>query len=141
MKRGRKSASDLAVVKQIDFDRPKVPKKLNALQAAIWDSTVARMPTNWFLDETHQILAAYCRHADTLALISDEIDRFKTEWIRDDGGIERLGKLTQMRQRESNAMIAAARSLRITKSAQTRPETAHRQVRDSTNGGSKPWEG
>src|SRR5690606_26023062 len=108
-----------SVVTSIGDARPQPPDDLTEDQAAIWRAVVGRLPQAWFPRETHEVLAAYCRHITTHRFLTAEIDRFTHDWMREEGGVERLGKLTAMRDRETKALIAAARSLRITKSSQT----------------------
>jgi hypothetical protein len=140
MKRGRKSASELSVVTGIQSARPAAPDDLTQEQAEVWRSVVTRLPANWFPRETFDVLAAYCRHVATHRFLTAEIDRTEPDWLKAEGGIERLGKLTAMRDRETKAMIAAARSLRITKSSQTRAEGAARGAASNPQGHPKPWD-
>lgn len=144
MKRGRKSSAELAVVAGFGPRRPEPPAELTADQAAEWQAVVARLPADWFPAETHALLAAYCRHVVTLRMLSGELDAWRMEWTRGeagDEGLKRLDRLTAMRERESRAMIAAARALRLTKTSQVRPEAAGRMARDAGEGRRKPWEG
>ncbi|SKA10980.1 hypothetical protein [Consotaella salsifontis] len=139
MKRGPKSAASLALVAPLTESRPLPPEDLTDDQQGEWRAVVRRMPADWFPRETHGILKAFCRHATTHRLISYEIDRYEAEWLKDEDGLKRLDKLTAMRERESRAMIATARALRITKHSQIRPETAGRATRGSFDG-RRPWD-
>lgn len=138
-KRGRASSADLAVVRNILDARPQPTDDLNPAQAEIWLQIVNRLPSDWFPRETLPILAAHCRHVTTHRLLSDAIDEYEPAWLAVEGGIERLGKLTAMRDREARGMVATARALRITKAAQTRPETAYRGAKAAGNG-RRPWD-
>lgn len=141
MKRGRKSAAELAIVPVEIGGRPAPLAELSGEQADVWRDTVNRMPGGWFGEENFAILAAYCRHVVTLRHLSLMIDDFNPQWITEDygEGLIRFGRLTALRERESRAAIAAARSLRITKSSQMRREAAGRQM-DGHASGPKPWE-
>lgn len=142
-KRGRKSAASLAVVAGFAPRRPDPPGDLTTEQAEVWRAVVARLPADWFPAETHALLAVYCRHAVTLRMLSVELDGWDMKWTRGDEGdegLKRLGRLTAMRERESRAMIAAARCLRLTPAARMRPEAAGRAARDAGEGGKRPWE-
>lgn len=140
MKRGPKSSADLAVVRSIADARPQPPDELNAAQADAWRAIVNRLPADWFPRETLPILAAHVRHLTTHKLLSDAIDLYEPDWLAVEGGVERLGKLTAMRDRETRGMVATARALRITKASQTRPETAYRGAAKAAAGGKRPWD-
>lgn len=140
MKRGPKSAADLATVTPIGAARPQPPDDLSTAQAEIWRGIVNRLPQDWFPRETLTILAAHCRHVTTHRLLSDAIDLYQPDWLTVEGGVERLGKLTAMRDRETRGMVATARALRLTKASQTRPETAYRAAKAATSDGRRPWD-
>jgi hypothetical protein len=141
MKRGRKSAADLAVILPTDDTRPGAPYGLAGDAALLWDRTVQAMPAGWFPEESWPILEAFCRHVVTGRKLSAEIERGQrtVKWLRNDEDAKRLDLLTRMRDRETKAAIAAARSLRLTKSSQMRAEAAGRAVRDHYRG-ELPWE-
>src|SRR5262245_45591478 len=52
------------------------------------------------------------------------------EWLKKDGGLERLDKLLIMAEREGKAALACARALRLTTQAQMHPRTAGRMAND-----------
>lgn len=139
-KRGRKSAAELAVVPvSIDARRPPPPEQFGAKEAQVWRDTVAAAPAGWFHRAHEPMLAAYCRHvvaADRLALL---VDSFKDEWIKEDGGLQRLDKLLVMRERESRAIILCARTMRLTHQAQMHPRSAGRASASATDR-PKPWD-
>lgn len=74
--------------------------------------------------------AAYCRHAVSVRDLSTMIARFNPKWLRVDGGIARYEKLVRMRAVESRAMLACARSLRLTSQSRVDPKTAGRARRN-----------
>ena len=141
MKRGRKSLADFAVISPAEHSRPGAPYGLADEAAGVWESTVQAMPAGWFPAETWPVLEAYCHHVVTGRKLSTEIERGDrtVKWLRDDDDAKRLDLLTRMRDRETKAAIAAARSLRLTKSSQMRAESAGRAVRNHIPG-PKPWE-
>jgi hypothetical protein len=141
MKRGRKSLADLATIAQATDSRPGAPYGLGDDAASVWESTVQAMPPSWFRPETWPLLEAFCRHVVTGRKLSAEIERGdrSTKWLRNDDDAKRLDLLTRMRDRETKAAVATARSLRLTKSSQMRSEAAGRAVRDNYPG-VKPWE-
>lgn len=139
MKRGPKSREELTVIRSILDARPQPPEDLSEAQAETWRTIVNRLPHDWFGRETLPILAAHCRHVSTHKLLSDAIDQFEPDWLKVEGGLDRLVKLTAMRDRETRGMVATARALRLTKSAQIRPETAGRAARNAGSG-ARPWD-
>ncbi len=89
---------------------------------------------------TFPILIAYCRHACRARLLELQVAQFELEWTRAEGGLERLDKLLALAERETRAMIACARALRLTPHAQMHPRTAARAI-DNLPAGPPPWEG
>ena len=57
-KRGRKSATDLALVRSLDVRRPSPPARPIRLQRDLWRTTVAAMPPDWVRPDLHELLAA-----------------------------------------------------------------------------------
>jgi hypothetical protein len=141
MKRGRKSAADLAVILPTDDSRPGAPYGLSDDAALLWDRTVQAMPAGWFPEESWPVLEMFCRHVVTARKLSAEIERGQraVKWLRNDEDAKRLNLLCHMRDRETKAAVATARSLRLTKSSQMRAEAAGRAVRDRYRG-ELPWE-
>lgn len=141
--RGTKSSAALSVVTPIGESRPQPPDELNAAQAEIWRNVVDRLPAGWFPRETFDVLAGYCRHAATVRFLSSLVDACEakgTAGLNTDAALADYSKALAMRERESRAMIAAARSLRISKSSQTRAEAASRAARRNPDGQPRPWE-
>lgn len=141
-KRGRKSAAELELTPLVSSDTlPEPPYHLASDEAAeVWRSTLACLPSGWVAPEMHEILAAYCNHVATCRLITREIERFQFGWFKAKGGVERLNKLTSMRERESRAALAAARSLRLTNQSRMRPEAASRLRAELPVGAPRPWD-
>lgn len=150
--RGPKSAAEMAVA-PIDEarKRPPPPEGLTDDQADVWRRTVAALPAGWIHPEHLEIMAAYCRHAIRFRELSKRLDSIDVEKVGMMGGfgIDTYSKLRRAAESESRAMLACARSLRITIQATMRPETAGRQANrrpeiPATWNGSdepgKPWE-
>jgi len=136
--RGRKSASELAVVPvAIPARRPPPPSGLREDEKEVWRDVTATMPGGWFTKAQFPVLIAYCRHSARAADLAKQINCFEPEWLLVDGGIARLEKLLGMATRETNAMLACARSMRLTHQAQIYPRGAGRRLAGS---GSRPWE-
>lgn len=139
--RGRKSATELATKPTlIETRRPSPPAELSEAEGAIWRDTIGTMPLGWIVKAQFPILAAYCRHvarADTLAA---QVAGFEMDWLKEDGGLPRLDKLLAMAERETRALTACARSMRLTHQAMILPRGAGRQMAGSPRG-ALPWAG
>ncbi|MBK7520113.1 MAG: hypothetical protein IPI75_08205 [Gammaproteobacteria bacterium] len=138
--RGRKSVDALITLAQVRAEkRAEPPADLTPHQAALWRSVVSTKPGEWFRPDTYQILAAFCRHCSTAAVIDQEIDRFDPAWLREDGGLEQFRKLAEMRERQTRAIVSLARSMRLTQQARIHPVTAGRTGNLDPER-RKPWE-
>jgi hypothetical protein len=138
-KRGKQSADALAVVRLIETKRPKPPATLSEAEADLWRDVVATMPADWVRKAQFPLLIAYCRHATRADVLAAQIAAFKPEWLPEPGGLERFDKLHAMAERETRAMNAAARALRLTNQSQIAPRGAGRAVARES-GGPKPWD-
>jgi hypothetical protein len=141
MKRGRKSAEELAILDPANliagaYARPVAPHELSDAEAEVWTMTIARMPANYFTPETWPTLKAMCRHVVMADKLTEIIRKNEGVWSADD--FVKLGRLTAMRDRECRSALACGRSLRLTKQAQIEPRTAARAANRAT--GPRPWE-
>ncbi len=137
-KRGRQSAAALAVVPvALDARRPAPPAHLTEAQGEVWRDTVATMPAGWFHRSHEPLLAAYCRHV----VRAVELDKVLQETMApgSDASVKDADTLLKMAERETRALIACARTLRLTHQSQMHPRTAGRAL-DSAPIGPKPWE-
>lgn len=142
MKRGPKSAAELATTVIVDPSRrmpPKPPAELSDAQAAVWRDAVASMPGDWLTRASYPVLIEYCRHVCRARLIEEQVAHFEVEWTRVEGGLDRLDKLLAMAERETRAVTACARALRLTPQAQMHPRTAGRLLNDQPQG-RRPWD-
>lgn len=139
-KRGRRSSADLASRPVlIEAHRPAPPEGFGEVEARIWVDTVGTMPLGWFSRAQYPILVAYCRHAARAEQMAAHIASFKPDWIKEEGGPEMLNKLLAMAERETRALTACARSMRLTQQAQIQPRSAGRATADD-HGGPKLWD-
>lgn len=137
--RGRKSQGALQSVAPVEnIPRCPPPAELSEFEAHIWTATVNTKPADWFQADTLPLLLSYCKHVSHAATLDREIAAFDPAWLRDDDGLKRYKVLTDMRERESRAQTALARSMRLTHQAQVHRETAGVKSRKAT--GSKPWD-
>ena len=126
-KRGRPSAASLAVVPTVSSDRLSPPEGLTADEVDLFVETVGRLPGDYFPPEASEQLAAYCRHAVAARDLSRLCAEFSPQWLKVEGGLERYERLLKMRERESRAMLATARALRLTNQSRQDPKTAGRR--------------
>ena len=123
--RGRRSVASLAVVTPLPQDRrPAPPSELTAEQASVWRDTVNAMPSDWFGGESFAVLADYCRHVVRARRLDAEIEKQTASGI-DATLIERL---YAMAEREGRAVLAHARSLRLTVQAKYDNRAAGRKA-------------
>ena len=124
-KRGRKSGASLETV-SIDCKpaRPAAPDELTQKQAEIWQSVVKAMPADWFSAGTHPLLKQYCRHVIT----AREVDKLISEHAAGELDLKLYNRLLIMRARESAALTALARTMRMTQQSRIDPKTAGRRL-------------
>jgi hypothetical protein len=65
----------------------------------------------------------HCAIAQTIA---KSIESFDPAWLAEDGGLDRLDQLSRLLDREHRAMLALARSMRLTHQSQDRKVAARR---------------
>jgi hypothetical protein len=134
--RGRKSESEreIAQLVHVRDDRPEPPEVLTPVQAEEWRAVVGRMPAAWFKREHYGILANYCRHVCR----SNDVERELSLTPVSDSDL--YTRLSIAAERETRAIIACARTLRITHQSQYDEKKAHRTVQNQSSGGGKPWD-
>ena len=123
-KPGKRSSASLEVapVSVLPTGRPAPPDELSDRERALWRSIAGSMPGDYFRREHLPQLRDYVRHLargerfDAMLAAAD-----------DDTPLADLDRLARMRERESRASLALARSLRLTMTSQIRPETAGRR--------------
>ena len=135
--RGRKSAAELTVV-TLGPRRPDPPEELTVEQAEEWRAIVGRMPADWFSREHYPLLAALCFHVCRSRMLAGLIDTFPTEWLAEEGGLQRLDKLLAMAERETRCMTALSRAMRLTQRSRIGPEVA--ATKAAQPGGVRPWD-
>lgn len=138
--RGRNATGHLQIAPAVELcPRIAPPAELSEFEAAVWVSVVNTKPAEWFQADTKQLLIAYCKHTSTAAILDDQLDAFKPEWLADTEGLDRYRKLTDMREKQTRALTALSRSMRLTQ--QARYDTQKAAVADRKASGKKPWEG
>lgn len=139
-KPGRKSAASLAVVPvPLSVRRPPPPEGIGEAESVIWRDVVGAMPADWFTRESYPTLTALCRHTARADMLAGLLKDFTPEWVKVEGGLQRLDKLLAMGARETTAATACARALRLTKQARILPRGAGRAMANNP-AGSRPWD-
>ena len=142
MARGRKSAAaaGVSVVAGNFGTRPEPPPELQDEEAAIWRQTAASEPADFFgTAALRALLADYCRHRASADKITEVINLFKSEWLRNAEGSKRYHSLLRMREMETRAAAGMATKLRLTNQARYTPQAAGTAARNVAKG-YKPWE-
>src|SRR3954470_8039061 len=114
--RGRKSSAEMSIqpgLSVIETRRSPPPRELTEAEATVWRETVGCVPAGWFTRATFPLLKAYCRHTARAEMLAELVNSFRPEWIAEEGGMQRLDKLLAMAERESRALTACARSMRL----------------------------
>ena len=133
--RGRRSIASLAVLTPQPGQRPAPPADLTAEQAATWRAVVGAKPADYFGADTMPLLAAYVRHTACARRLSDAL-----EAIGWDVPVERLAPLLRLRDRETKAVMAMARALRLTQQATMTPQSAATRSNAVSATGHRPWD-
>ena len=110
------------------------PAELTDAQAVVWRDVIGSLPGGWLTQAAHPILVAFCRHVCRARMLELQIARLEPEWTRLDSGLERLDRLLAVAERETRAITACARALRLTPQAQMHPRTAGRAVSNVPSG-------
>ncbi len=145
MKRGRQSVVELATLPVSVTGKPKhnPPSELTDAQAQVWRDVVASVDgAKWLTRANYPVLIEYVRHVCRARTLESQIARFQTEWVKVEGGLERFDRLLSMADRETRAMTACARALRLTPQSQMHAKVAGRIARDASeqDGKLKPWD-
>lgn len=136
--RGRISGAALAVAAigpdgVTSLRRPDAPDELTAEQAEEWRAVVNRLPAEWFPRETWPLLASYCRHIVTGRRVAQLIAACEA---REDFDVQEYDRLLHMQERESRAICALARSMRL-----SHQSTYDAKKTKPLRASKKPWEG
>jgi hypothetical protein len=100
---------------------------------------VDSMPADWFGRETHELLAAYCRHIVRGRILSDALAAAPQRALGTENGLKHYERMAAAAERESRAATAIARALRMTPASRIRPDSAGRRMANAPIGPA-PWE-
>ena len=138
--RGKQSLASLAVAAPVGVDfRLQPDPSLTSAQKAVWVIVTNARPADWFGPEHSGMLAQYCRHKVQADLVAQQLERFDPAWLADEDGLKRYDKLSAMLERETRAINALLRSMRLTQQSVYNAKSAN-TASSSTGKGRKPWQ-
>lgn len=139
--RGRKSVSATTTpLTVISERRLPPPAELSDVELSAWLAITGCRPGSWFDAASAPLIMALIRHQQSADVLAVEIAEFDPKWLRDDHGLERYRSLLGMRERETRAMAALSRSLRLTPQS-IHAVTAGRAVdQHRAAPASRPWD-
>jgi hypothetical protein len=126
--RGAKSQAELSVVPTPITQRPPAPANLSKEEQAEWVAVVGCLPASWFPRESHAALAALCRHTCRARLLGVQVNAMQAGCLGSEDGVKLLDKMLTMLERETRAVLALSRSLRLTQSTRVDPGKAKRDA-------------
>lgn len=132
--RGRKSTAALTVVASNPVqavNRPGPPSELTEEQSAEWVAVVNRLPADWFPRETHPVLVSYVRHIVEARHVAQLIAKLTAAKSVD---VDEYDKLLRIQERETRALTACARSMRLTQ------QTTYLPTKQKPSMVDNPWD-
>lgn len=116
------------------------PDDLTEPQKAIWRETITSEAEELFSTAaTRAMLKDYCRHRADADRLSETINAFKTEWLRQAEGMKRYRELSRERGEEAYRAARMATKLRVTNQSRYTPKTAGTAARNAGKG-PMPWD-
>ena len=139
--RGRKSVSATTTPPTVISERRlPPPADLTEVERSAWLAITSCRPGSWFDAASVPLLIALIRHQQSADVLASEIAEFDSKWLRDEDGLARYRSLLAMRERETRAMAALSRSLRLTPQS-IHAVTAGRAVdQHRAAPASRPWD-
>jgi hypothetical protein len=120
--------------------RPDPPKDMSDDEAAIWRETVSSEAVDFFNTAAlRSLLADYCRHRASADKVSEVINVFEADWLKNAEGAKRYHGLLKMRDLETRAAADKATKLRLTNQSRYTPQAASTASRNAAKG-PRPWE-
>ena len=141
-KRGRKSAASQEpnVILGTFGQRPEPPLEMTDAEASIWRETTASEASDFFNTAPLRGLHKdYCRHRAAADKITEVINLFQVDWLKNAEGSKRYASLLKMRDLEACGAADKATKLRLTNQARYTPQAASTASRNGAKG-PRPWE-
>lgn len=136
----RKSAASLSVIAGSIDRRPEPPSDLTAVEAEVWERTVAHEAADVFgTAALQQMLKDYCRHV----VAAERLGKVIEGHMAGDPGeeaisLKELDCLLKMRDRETKAIADKATKLRLTNQSRYTPKAAATAAKSA--GAARPWQ-
>ena len=120
--------------------RPEPPEELTEAEAEIWRETTASESSDFFgTAALRGLLKDYCRHRSAADKITEVINLFQADWLKNAEGAKRYASLLKMRDMESRGAADKATKLRLTNQARYTPQAASTASKGASKG-LRPWE-
>jgi hypothetical protein len=143
MKRGRKSAQEMATGPVLAFNRkaPEPPPILTDAEAEVWRSLIISPGGSLITSEALPLLKELCRQIVKADLIAKEIREFKPEWLPVNGGLERFDHLLRVQDRIADRISSLASRLRLSPRSRAHKEASGRQIGNQPDPDRpRPWD-
>jgi hypothetical protein len=136
--RGRRSGSNLISIVGARRMPPRPPAELSPDQASVWRDMVSSLPDRWVEPPAFPILVQFCRHVVQARRLAEMLERATAD---PDWTIADYDRLLRIQQRETAAIAACGRALRLNPQQQIWPRGAGRRMTGEVPAGRRrPWE-
>lgn len=129
----RQSAADADTRAVTVIDRPQPPAELTPDQSVEWVRIVERLKADWFKPEHLGMLSQLCRHTVEASEIAV---RIQDEKLNPEFNVATYDRLLKMQERESRAITALARTMRLTHQSQV---STYKSNSDDEDVGEPVW--
>ena len=129
----RQSAADANTKAVAVMERPTPPQELTPDQCQEWYRIVNRLNADWFKPEHYSMLGQLCRHTAEANEIAERIQEAKAN---PNFSIADYDRLLKMQERESRAITALNRTMRLTHQSQFSKD----KVNDNRGAGENLWQ-
>lgn len=149
MPRGRKTEASQQLGPIIPGRRPEPPADLQPPEAAAeWRTIVARMPVDWFTEETFGLLSELCAHYVYARWVREGIERVKAacaadgkDWALDAEWSAKVSRLFAEHRYQTQQIARLSTKLRLTTQSRYAPMKAEdERAKVAAMVPSKPWE-
>ena len=133
----RTSSPALSVVTTLKpAKHPPPPRELSARQRELWTLISKSKSPDWWDAGSTPVLRALVAHIETFEVFERQFSDLGD--LSDRGAVERLDKLSRLRDRESKAVAALSAKLRLTQQSRYTAQSAATAAK--RNGGARPWD-
>lgn len=136
--RGRESAAALSVVSELKDARQPPPDDLSSAEQDLWRRIMRTKPPKWWDEGSLPLLREYCQLDTRLKLLQVEIGQIDAAALQEEDGLERLNKLTRIKDRDLARAIQLAMKMRLTQ--QARYDASKAAVASKKTAPRRPWD-